>query len=379
MQTGTATFVVRRYDLVFTSTGGGANTPVSLYADERGALVRLSVPDRGLDVIRDDVSSPTARTDVYSNPGDEAAMIPAAGFNLGATLTRPQASGAPAAAPARLPAVILVADSTAADRDGVIAGVPTTGQLAGALAAEGMLVVRYDKRGSGQSGGRSESATLTDHAEDVRGIVRWLRERRDVDRSRIAVVGHGDGAWVALLAASRDRGIAAVGAIAAAGSKGEELVLEQQRYALEQAKTPPAVLTERTALQQRINAAVLTGRGWDGIPDDVRRQADTPWFQSLLAFDPARVVQDVRQPLLLVHGDLDRQVPVAHIERLAELAKQRSRALEVVTVQGVNHLLVPAETGHVSEYASLRDRSVSQDLMSAVTRWLTRTFASAGN
>jgi hypothetical protein len=30
----------------------------------------------------------------------------------------------------------------------------------------GTLAVRYDKRGFGQSGGRAESATLTEHAED---------------------------------------------------------------------------------------------------------------------------------------------------------------------------------------------------------------------
>jgi dipeptidyl aminopeptidase/acylaminoacyl peptidase len=273
-----------------------------------------------------------------------------------------------------LPAVILVAEADAADRDGMIAGIPTLGQIAGALADAGFLVVRYDKRGAGQSGGRPESATLNDYAEDVRAVFRWLRERPDVDRNRIAVVGHGEGAWVALLAASRERAIAAVGSIAAPSSTGQELVLEQQRYALEQAKTPEAERAERIALQQKINAAVISGRNWEGIPADVRQQADTPWFQSFLAYDPARVLENVRQPLLLLHGDLDRQVPVAHVERLVELARRRSRAVEVVTVRGVNHLLVPAATGHVSEYPSLRDRSVSQDVMSAVSAWLTTTF-----
>lgn len=372
MQTGTTTFLVRRYDLTFASSTGGEPASVSLFADDKGSLVRVSIPARSIEVIREDASSPTARTDVYTNPGDEAVMIPATGFNLGATLTRPQGAGT--TAPARLPAIILIQDAGSGDRDGVMSGVPTTGQLAGAIANAGYLALRFDKRGFGQSGGRSESATLNDHAEDVRAIYRWLRNRPDVDRDRIAVVGHGEGGWVALLAASRERGIAAAGVIASPSVNGQEVVLEQQRYALDQGNLPEAERAERVALQQRINEAVISGRGWESVPPEIRKQADTPWFQSLLTYDPARVLDDVRQPVLLVHGDLDRQVPVSHVDRLTELARRRSRAVDVVTVRGVNHLLVPATTGHVSEYPSLRDRSLSPEVMNAVTAWLTKTF-----
>ena len=125
----------------------------------------------------------------------------------------------------------------------------------------------------------------------------------------------------------------------------------------------------------------MSGAGWDGIPPDVRKQADTPWFQSLLTFQPARVIRDVRQPLLLVHGVLDQQVPVSHVDRLVDVARKegRSRSLEVVTVRGVNHLLVPATTGHISEYGSLPDRAVSKDVIDTVSAWLTKTFKAVTN
>ena len=138
-----------------------------------------------------------------------------------------------------MPAVILLAGPGAADRDGIVAGIPTLGQLAGAIADAGFLAVRYDKRGYGQSGGRAESATLSDYADDARSVFTWLRNRRDVDPDRIAVLGHSEGAWVALLAASRERRIAGVVAIAAPSSTGAELVLEQQRYVLDQSKASP--------------------------------------------------------------------------------------------------------------------------------------------
>jgi pimeloyl-ACP methyl ester carboxylesterase len=368
MQTGTSTFEVRRYELVFVQPNG--DLAVTLGVDDRGSLVSVNMPAQALDVVRDDLSSPTARTLTYSNPGDEQVTIPATGFNLGATLTRPRAAATP-----RLPAVILLSGSGAPDRDGIAAGIPTLGQLAGALADAGFLAVRYDKRGYGQSGGRAESATIADYAEDARSVFNWLRNRKDVDAERIALVGHSEGAWVALLAASRERRIAAVAAIAAPGTTGAELVLEQQRYLLDQAKA--ADREDKIKLQQQINAAVISGKGWEGVPENVRKQADTPWFQSLLTYDPARVIGNVRQPLLLVHGALDQQVPVAHVDRLAELARKegRSRSVEVVTVRGVNHLLVPAITGHVSEYGTLEDRTVSKDVTMAVASWLQKTFA----
>ncbi len=371
MQTGTATFTVRRYVLLFTSPGGLAT--VNLYADQdRGTLLRLNVPGQALDIVRDDLASTTSRTLVFSNPGDEAVFIPASGFNLGGTLTRPKTTAA------RLPVVVLIGDSEVGDRDGAVGGVPVLGQLAGALADAGFMAIRFDKRGYGQSGGRAKSATINDFADDMISIVRWLGERRDVDRDRIAVLGHGEGAWVALRAAARERRrIAGVVSLAAPSITGAELVLEQQQQTLEQLNAPPQEREAKVALQRQINAAVVTGKGWESIPMEIRRQADTPWFQSLLAFEPARVLKDVGQPLLFVHGQLDQQVKIAHLDRLSELARtwSDSKSVAIVSVKGVNHLLVPAVTGAITEYGALTDRTVSRDVSAAVNDWLTKTFA----
>jgi pimeloyl-ACP methyl ester carboxylesterase len=369
-QVGTTVFPVRRYDLLFVQPTG--DLPVSLTATPDGELVRVSIAAQALELVRSDVASPNSRSQVFSNPGDEAVNIPAEGFNLGATITKPRDPGAAA----KLPAVILLGGSGINDRDGVTFGVPTLGQLAGALADAGFLAVRYDKRGYGQSGGRAESLTLSDLADDARTVVRWLGDRKDIDKKKIAVAGYGEGAMVALLAASRDRGIAAVVSIAAPSTAGAEQVLEEQELSLNTSILPQTERDKRLALQRQVQQAVLTGKGWEGIPADVRKQADTPWFQSLLLYDPAKVLDDVRQPLLIVHGALDKQVPATHADKLAELARTegKSKSVDVVIVRGVNHLLVPAVTGETTEYGTLTDRNVSKDLLSAVTGWLTRTL-----
>ena len=87
------------------------------------------------------------------------------------------------------PALVLVGGSGPTDRDETVAGIPIFAELARALADAGYMVVRYDKRGVGQSGGRAESATLADYAEDLRAVLKYVSERKDVDRRRLAVAG----------------------------------------------------------------------------------------------------------------------------------------------------------------------------------------------
>jgi len=364
MQVGTSFFDVTQYNVTFANPAGDLLAQIT--TDEAGALVRVTIPAQGLDVLRDDVASATSRALVHSNPGDEAVIIPAEGFNLGATLTWPEASRR-SNRREPVPAVVVLPASDTGDRDAFALGVPTLGQLAGAIADAGMLVARYDRRGHGQSGGRSESATLADYAQDARDVVQWLRDQDGVDDDRIAVVGHDEGGWVAMLAAAREDDIRAVVSLASPSSPGTDWVLERQALALDLLNLSPEERAGRVAQQKQLHEAVLSGEGWEEIPLGMRRDADTPWFQSLLEFDPDDALRRIRQPLLFVHGAADRQVPASHAERLAELARarNRSRSIELVVAEGVNHLLVADE-----------DPNLSPDVASATTQWLTRTFAS---
>jgi pimeloyl-ACP methyl ester carboxylesterase len=376
MQLGAEFLNARRYDLVLMNPS--SNTAMTITTGVEGNLLSVRIPSQGVDIVRFDLASVAARTQVHSNPGDEPVTIPGPGFNLGATLTRPTLSPPTAKSGVRLPAVIVLTGFASNDRDGYYAaGIPVIGQLAGAIARAGFLVVRFDKRGYGQSGGRSESATITDYADDVRTVMRWLAERNDVDPKRIAVVGHSDGAWVALLAAARDKRFAAVATFGSPASTGAQLVLELQQRSLDLLTLTPAERSKREALQKQIIAAVQSSRGLTDLPPDVRKQADTPWFQSILNFVPAKVLKDVRQPLLIAHGGLDHEVPPADADRLADIARKESdsKSVELVIVKGVNHLMTPAITGEVREYGALTDRNISADVSAAIVGWLTRTFA----
>lgn len=373
LQTAAGQFDVRRHVLEIANPGQPVEAIVWVEV-ATGHLVRYSAPAAGLDVVREDLTSVFTREVKVFRENDQTLLIPAPGFNLGATVSRPAGRTAPLPGTKnvqRLPAIVLVGGSAGSDRDSVAYGVPVMGQLAGLLADAGFVVVRYDKRGVGQSGGRAESATLADYAEDLLTVVRWVRKQKDVDGRRVAVVGHSEGGAVALLAASRSGDIQAVVAVAAPGVQGSELVLEQQRRALEALALPDEEKQQRVQMQKQIMSAVLTGQGWEGVPDAMRKQADTPYFKSLLAFDPAVVVRKVRQPLLIVHGALDRQVPASNAEALKGLASQRKRDVSaLVLLPGINHLLVPAASGDRSGDDGQTDAVVSPDVARVIVDWL---------
>ncbi len=368
----------RHYVMTFTTPG--ALTGVNLWSDESGRLVRLSVPSQSLDIVRTELATTAARRELAPRAGDENVRIQGNGFVLGATVSKPP--GTSQAGVSKLPAVVLVGGSGSSDRDESIASVPIYVQIAGAVADAGWLVVRYDRRGTGESGGRIEAATLGDYADDADAVVRYVERRKDVDRKRVAVVGHGDGAWTALLTASRDDSIAALGLLAGAGTTGAELTLELQQKALARLTISDAQKKDRIELQKRIQQAAITGSGWEGIPADMRNQADTPWFQSFLLFDPAKVMPRTKQPILILRGSLDAQVSAEQSEKLAALARARKgaagKAVRATTLAGLNHLFVPAKTGEVEEYVTLTDRNVAKECLEALTAWLKSVFTAAG-
>jgi len=373
IETPRRTFTARRLTLTFKNPNG--EVTASLWIEASGAFVRLSVPAQTLEIARDDVASAASRMSAFAIEGDDTVMVPANGFNIAATVTKPSTPSG------QRPAVVLIGGSGPADRDGTVAGIPVLGQIARDLVKAGFVVVRYDKRGVGQSGGRAETATLRDYADDARAVVTYLRKerRRDVDRRRVAVLGHSEGAWVAMQLAANEQDIAAVVMVAGASGTGGALVLEQQQHLLDVMKVGEDEKKAKADLQTRINLAATGNGPWDGIDSDLRTQADTPWFASYLAFDPEELMEDVRQPLLIVQGERDTQVPPHHADRLAEFARARKRrvAVEVVRIPGVNHLLVPATTGEVSEYGSLSSESVSPVATGAIATWLTSTLSAA--
>jgi fermentation-respiration switch protein FrsA (DUF1100 family) len=168
--------------------------------------------------------------------------------------------------------------------------------------------------------------------------------------------------------------IRAVGLLAAPGQTGREITLMQQQRALDKLNEPEALKQEKIALQMKVMDAVTSGKGWETVPPELRRQADTRWFRSWLLFDPAEAARRTNQPILILQGALDTQIPPGQADRLEALSNARNvrdpRATRKIVVPGVNHLLVPARTGEADEYPSLADKTVAPAITDALIAWL---------
>lgn len=373
LQTLTTTFDVKL--LGVTLKLPSADVALEIYVEQdNGHLLRVRAPSSGVEAVRSDVATVGTREQTFAREGDEQVRVPANGFNLAATVSRPAETASNARTVQgrhrKFPAVVIVGHSQAPDRDAAATGFPVYGQLAGSLADTGMIVLRYDRRGTGQSGGRVETSTISDYADDVVATVRWLAERDEVDDKQIFVVGHADGGWMALLAAAREKRIARLALVGVAGTTGAQFTLEQQQRALERSSLGAAERQQRIDLQKKIHDAVMSGGSWDGVPEELRRQADTPWFQSVLAFDPAVAVSKTKQPLLVIAGAADRDVPSSHADKLGELARARKKAgpVDTLTLPGVSHVLVEA-AGENDEYSALAGKPVAPSLVQALAKF----------
>lgn len=345
---------------------------VEMWVDEDRRLLRVKLPTAELDVVRQDLSLVSTRLSGVDLPGDSVERIPMTGFSVAATITTPIDREVPLSG---WPVVILTPGTRSIDRDEHLFGVPIFAQLAAALSKNGYLVVRCDKRGVGQSGGRPESATIEDYVDDARAVIKKVRNHADVDRTRITLLAHGEGGWIGRKAAAEDDGVSALVLLATPSVNGATLILEQQDMEFDRLELSDQDQTEYTALQHKIHDAVVGDGNWNGVPNNIRRQADTPWFRSFIEFEPADTIRQVNQPILILHGTLDQHISSRHANELGKLTERRSRfgsTVDVVTLEEINHLL--SESALNNNYPDRTEATVAHTVTESVINWIGRTL-----
>lgn len=177
--------------------------------------------------------------------------------------------------------------------------------LAAPLHAAGFATLFIDARCHGASDGDS-FASLPRFAEDVEHAFDWLAAQAGVDATRIALLGHSVGAGAVLLAATRRQGVAAVVCLAAF-SHPEAMM---HRW-----------LTEKHIPERPLGRYILRfvertiGHRFDDIA-------------------PLHTISCVRCPVLLVHGEDDRVVPIAEARQI--YAARGNTQVELLALPG-NH------------------------------------------
>jgi uncharacterized protein len=280
------------------------------------------------------------------------------------------------------PAVLLIAGSGLLDRDATIGGHRPFLVLADDLTRRGFAVLRYDKRGAGESDGDPTAATTTGLAADARAGVEYLQTRPQVDRGRIALIGHSEGGLIACMLAAERRDLAFIVLMAAPGVPGWELIVQQARR-----NAPLQGISEEEAERQSAELVKLL-RGepdgaWRGklaqiFPRASRQGASldhllTPWYREAARLNPAEYLRRVQCPVLALNGEKDTAVePRSNLAAIQEaLRSGGNRDFETVELPGLNHLFQTCVSGWPSEYWHITE-TLSPALLEKIGEWITQ-------
>ncbi len=278
-------------------------------------------------------------------------------IKLRGTLTVPNGEGPFAA-------VALLSDSGPQDRDSDLQGYRMFGILADFLTRHGLAVLRFDDRGVGKSGGDYTRSTTADLVSDAQAAMEFLRSRPFVAPAQVGLLGHGEGANVALLAAAApvpEEAPAFVVSLAGYGQPGREVLRRQQGEILRligadggQVKAAQGLYdqlveavrqTPSPAAARAKIVALLRGSN-TGVDEAMARaravQLTSPWARFFLDFDPATRLPLVRCPVLLLNGSADLQVAAGrNLAALQRGLRPAHQPVQAHRLAGVNHAFQP--------------------------------------
>lgn len=292
--------------------------------------------------------------------------------SLAATLTLPVADG-------RVPWALLVPSWLPRGRDGGWDRIghpgwfaPAEGdgegllaRLGDALADRGVATLRYDPRGCGASDGAWESTSLFTRIDDARDAIGAMRSRPELDLRRTAIVGHGEGAGIALSVAIGDPAIGAVGLVGAAARSLRTILRHgaSERAARGVDGEHPIVAALDVRLEELIERAE---RGEQQMTLQIR---DAPVTLDLAGWDQAfhtpsiALATMLHRNVVLLHGADDAWVHPEEVRLLAAVLAEAGNDPLLTLVEGSGHDLAEADDATIGRFAdALLARMESREL-----------------
>lgn len=308
------------------------------------------------------------------------------GVSLAGTITRPNDN-------LPHPAVLLVSGSGQQNRDEEIGLHKPFLVLADYLTRNGIVVMRYDDRGMGESKGDYKNATTLDFASDAELLFKFLRKQSFVDKKQVGILGHSEGGAIAPIVAARNKKVSFVVMMAGQGCSGAEVLMLQNRAIFELNGYPAPMVDDRVDLMRKIFSIVgetpdneLNGAIKKMIEEEhfsssyadslgfspsaiflMTQQLSSPWMRMFIKLDPKDYLPYVKCPILAVNGNKDCQVIAdPNLKSIEYYTKQKAKT---VLMPGLNHLFQHCESGSVSEYM-LIEETLAPEFMECVRDWI---------
>jgi uncharacterized protein len=235
------------------------------------------------------------------------------------------------------------------------------------LVLNGVNVISYDQRGTGQSSGNWQLNGPAQRASDVEAIYDAFRDERHVDGKRLGIWGFSNGGWTAPIVAAR-RPVAfmilkSAPVLSVASNVDYEVTQRMHRDHFSEAAVSAALETVHTIL------AALSGRAsWDAARRSYAAASAQPWFRDsemppnlhfplqgpmadglrrALLYDPADALQHVRTPTLALYGARDRNVDASHASRTlqSDFSRAGMRDFTMHVYPNAGHTLKVSATG----------------------------------
>lgn len=355
----------------------GLSIPLNLSREivKKDELVRPQEPKKPYPYYEEDVTFP--------NVG--------AGITLAGTLTLPQREGV-------FPAVILITGSGAQNRDEEIMGHKPFLIIADFLTRNGIAVLRFDDRGTASSEGIFKTATSNDFATDVNAGVEYLLTRKEINKTKIGLIGHSEGGIIAPMVANSSKNVAFIVLLAGTGIPGDQLLLMQQELIgrasgmsdskVQFIKTISSSIFEMVKKsnsidQLNIDLTNFVKQKLNDFPDKPQSLSDddfvkaqvsevlNPWMLNFIKYNPATALEKVKCPVLALNGEKDLQVPPKEdLKAIREaLAKGGNKKVTTVELPGLNHLFQECKNGTPSEYATI-EQTFSPLALEEILKWI---------
>jgi len=298
---------------------------------------------------------------------------------LAGTLLVPEGDGP-------FPAVIVLGGSGPWDRNGdedarrveallqagqpVLAVDSTYRDIAEALSREGIVTLRYDKRGIGNStgdGGDFPEPSL----RDLEAAVEFLSGNTTVDPDRIALVGHSLGGLWALMEAAGNADIAAICVMATPARMYSEVIIEQIEGLMTLQGANETVIADIVAEQRAIYAHLRSGELDPAMYFEPTR-SDLEFLKAIMDIAGADYAGDISCPALILQGDKDL---FSVIPEEAEVLKEAfeeggNKEVELVLFTDLDHVFRPT-SGEPSLDLYYEDRGpVAEEVVETLVDWM---------
>ena len=267
------------------------------------------------------------------------------------------------------PAVVLVHGSGPHDRDETIGPNRPFLDIARGLAAQGIAVLRYEKRSRARPQDFAERAyTIDDETtDDAVAAIAALRATEGVDPKRVFVFGHSQGGMLAPRIALKAGDVAGLVLFAAPARPLLDILIEQnvRMAVLGDGKTSDA---ERAAIE-RLKLQVQTARkDGDAAAEALPMGLPASYWRSTDAVDPVVEAREAKLPMLVLQGARDIQVVDADWQRWrAGFHDDPKVAFKLY--EKLNHLGIAGEgEGSLAEYGT--PGQLDAQLIADVAGWI---------